>query len=201
MKLFLTSAGWSTDAIKQAFISLLPKPAKDCSILLIACVSSLEEQHWIDEEREELQSMGVENISVYNLLLEQASITTNHDVLCVCGGNTFAYLDRLRKTGMMDVIKQAVETNQSVYVGISAGSIIAGPDIEIAGWGSMGDQNEINLQNLQGFGLTNTAVFPHYTDEQEQEVRNFQTRVSYPVLALTDAQALMIEGQQQKLIS
>ncbi len=201
MKLLLTSAGWSTDAIKQVFLSLLPKPPQECSILLIACVQSLEEQHWIDAEKEELHSMEIEKISIYNLLEKTSPTEISMDVLCVCGGNTFVYLDRLRKTGMDQIIKQAITSDQSVYIGISAGSIIAGPDIEIAGWGSLGDLNEIGLQDLQGFDFTNTAIFPHYTSEQDQEVKEFQTHVSYPIVTLTDDQALLITDKKQTLIS
>jgi len=201
MKLLLTSTGWATDAIKQAFLSLLSKPPQVCSILLIACIESPQEQEWTEMEKEELHSMGIEKISVYNLLEEKAPAKTTADVLCVCGGNTFVYLDRLRKTGMDQMIKQAVTSNQSVYVGISAGSIIAGPDIEIGGWGSLGDPNEIDLQNLQGFGLTGTTIFPHYTPVQEQEVKEFQARVSYPIVTLTDDEALKIVDDHQETIS
>jgi len=201
MKLLLTSDGWSTDAIKQTFLSLLVKPPQECSVFLIVCVQSPEEQRWIDMDREELQSMGIEKISVYNLLEEKIPPQISADVLCVCGGNTFLYLDRLQKTGMDQVIEQAILADRSIYVGISAGSIIAGPDIEIAGWGSEGDMNERQLKNLKGFHLTDTAIFPHYKPEQKNEVESFCKKVSYPVLPVADGQALLITGEKQTLIS
>ena len=74
----------------------------------------------------------------------------------VCGGNTFKILHKLRETRLDVYITKQVEQG-ALYVGVSAGSIIAGPDIEIAGWGSEGDENEVNLQDLEGFNFTDIA--------------------------------------------
>jgi peptidase E len=90
--------------------------------------------------------------------------------------------------------------NKTLYFGISAGSIIAGPNIEIASWGSTGDTNDINLKDLTGLKLTKILVFPHFEDYLKGEVDEFRKKVDYPVIELKDSEALFIEGVKNKII-
>jgi dipeptidase E len=121
------------------------------------------------------------------------------DIIYVCGGNTFAILNKLRETKLDQFIIEAVN-NGTIYVGVSAGSIIAGPDIEIAGWGSEGDKNEINLKNLSGFNLANVGIFPHFHEELRSEVEEFKKKVSYEVIELTNGEAVLVKNNQVKKI-
>ena len=117
---------------------------------------------------------------------------SSYGVIYVCGGNTFVYLDRIRKTGLDQFIVNSVRSSRSIYVGVSAGSIIAGPSIEIAGWGSQGDSNDVGLRNLEGLNLTNMVIYPHYTEELKAEVDEFKQKYGYLVQELKDNQALRL---------
>jgi len=122
------------------------------------------------------------------------------DLFYLCGGNTFHIIHRLRATGLHKVIIAQVESGRSVYLGVSAGSIIAGPNIEIASWGSERDENEINLKDLSGFGFTDTAIFPHFRDELEDEVSEFRRRAAYPVREVGDGEAIYIEDGEEEFV-
>lgn len=50
------------------------------------------------------------------------------DVICFTGGDTQHLIRRIKDTGFDAIIKQMVYTNK-VYVGVSAGSLIATPNI------------------------------------------------------------------------
>ena len=63
-----------------------------------------------------------------------------------------------------------------MYVGISAESIIPAKTIEIAGWGSEGDENKIKLNNLQGLHLVNVVVLPHYKNKLKKELIAFKKK-------------------------
>ncbi len=53
------------------------------------------------------------------------------------------------------------------YLVVSAGSIIVGPDIEVA---SLGDPNDVNLDDLTGLKLVPYIITPHYNKKEESDV-------------------------------
>jgi dipeptidase E len=97
------------------------------------------------------------------------------DVLYMAGGNTFHIMDKIKKLGLFEKIKEIVN-NGKIYFGVSAGSIMAGPNIGIA---SPWDENDINLTDYTGFNFVNFAVSPHYTEEEIDLIRNRQKRIKY----------------------
>jgi dipeptidase E len=200
MTLLLTSDGISTEHLEKVLLGLLPKPPAISKLLLIALGRTELERSYIEGSKAELTDLGFRDVAVLNLADRETSIDPReYDVIHVCGGNTFAYLDRIRKLGLVEKIIEAVQKGV-VYIGVSAGSVIAGPDIEAAGWGSGGDPNDIELKDLAGLNLTRTVVFPHYRDEQQEEVAEFKKRVSYPVVELQDGQALLVQNQTETII-
>lgn len=199
-KLFLTSAGFTNKVLSEALLKELVKWPQDSSVLIIAYAQNEQEQFYVNESKKELENLGFKEIQVLNM---QNAVDVKglkkFDVVYVCGGNTFAILNKLRETKLDQFIIEAVN-NGTIYVGVSAGSIIAGPDIEIAGWGSEGDKNEIGLKDLTGFNLVDMAVFPHYHDELKKEVDEFKNKAEYRVEALTNDQAIFINEDQIQML-
>ncbi|MBU1255392.1 Type 1 glutamine amidotransferase-like domain-containing protein [Patescibacteria group bacterium] len=117
----------------------------------------------------------------------------------VCGGNTYYILKRFRETGLDKIVIELVNQGK-IYIGVSAGSVMAGPNIEIAGWGEDGDKNDVNLKDLTGFNFTNIAVFSHFEEKNRQEVKEFKKKVNYPVIELTDNQAVFVKGKNYIII-
>lgn len=202
MKLLLTSDGLSSKKIRKEFIKLSDKLLDDIKILLIY---SLVEKKHIKYTRAIVKSFVGLKIKKLNIILANISKKLNYrkfydvDIIYVCGGNTFYILDRLRKNKFDILIKNLVRKGKP-YVGVSAGSIIAGSSIEIAGWGSERDENNIHLKNLKGFDLTNIAVFPHFKSRLKQEVISFRKKVKYPIQVLRDREALLIINKKVRKI-
>jgi dipeptidase E len=192
MKLLLTSAGLHNKKVSDCFISNLPKKPEDCSALMIAYTQDNEMQLYVDESKKELISLGISNTTPFSLGEEKFKNEGQYDVIYVCGGNTFAILDRLRTLGMDKFIIDSLKDDKALYIGVSAGSIIAGPSIEIAGWGSEGDTNDIGLKDLTGLNLTNVSVYPHFESRLKREVEDFRHKVKYPVIELTDEEAVLV---------
>ena len=200
MKLLLTSIGLSNKKITDFFVSLLNKDLKKCSILIVAYVQDKKEQSYVDYSKKELVDLGIKDITYFNLKDNKFKDSKKYDVIYVCGGNTFSILNRMRITGIDSFIKKSMKNNKILYFGISAGSIIAGPNIEIASWGSIGDTNDINLKDLTGLKLTKISVFPHFEDYLNGEVDQFRKKVKYPVVELKDDEGLFVEGIKNKII-
>ena len=202
MKLLLTSAGLNNQHVIDAFISLLPKPPANCSVCMVEYSLNAVEQQYIDESEMELRDLGIKNIHVLHLQQEKIEDDLSvYDCIYVCGGNTYSILDRLRKTTLDQAIKHTINNNRTVYVGVSAGSILAGPDISIAGWGSEGDPNNVGLTDLTGFGFVDFSVFPHFKPKLASEVEAFQTKTNQRVVTLADEQAIVVENLRVTRIS
>ncbi len=208
MKLLLTSRGLSTPKLRKFFVSKLPKKPEECSLLLISTVESKDEEVWGKWAKNEIEKLGIKNITVFNLYKERmdSGLRRNDrgenkkfDVIYMLGGGTFSILKQLRKTGVDKFITKSVKNN-AFFLGISAGSIIAGPNIESAGWGSEADDNDVNLKNLVGLELTNIVVFPHYEDKLKKEIAEFQKKVNYKIIPIKDSEAVWIDGKKIKKI-
>jgi dipeptidase E len=198
--LFLTSAGFINQEISRAFLTELSKPVENTEVLVVAYAQNSQEEFYVNESKEELKNLGFKDITVVNMHhAVDVKDLANFDAIYVCGGNTFAILNKLRETGLDAFIISQVNSG-AIYVGVSAGSIIAGPDIEIAGWGSEGDKNEIGLRDLTGLNFTNIAVFPHFHEELRVEVKEFRAKVKYEVIELTNDQAVFVKDSAAKII-
>ncbi len=194
MKLLLTSSGLDSQKAKKEFLKLLNKPIGKTKVLMIFGVKNDEEMFYVNESKNELIELGINKLNILNANISDdisSGDFNDFDVIYVCGGNTYYILDRLRKTGFDELIINSVNKG-ILYIGVSAGSIIAGKDIEIAGWGSEGDENDIGLKDLRGFNFTDIAIFPHYEDRLKKEVDEFSKKVNYPVKVLKNGEFIVV---------
>ena len=196
-KLFLTSAGFTNSETTDILMEEIPKQAELCKVLMISCTQDETEESYVNESKNELRSLGFKDIKVLDL--HKPMKPDPADIVYVCGGNTFAILQKMKETGVDKFIIDSVNKG-ALYIGVSAGSIMAGKTIEIAGWGSTGDKNEVGLKDLTGFGFTDVAVFPHYQTSQKDEVAEFKKRATYPVIEITDNQMVFVRDNKAKKI-
>ncbi len=202
MKLILTSSGLETPKLRKNFLNMLERRAIEAKVVVVYTAQKPEHLIYVNNVGKELGKIGIlyPNVTYLNISSKKSSLSLrDYDVVYVCGGNSFYILDRIRKTGLNRAIRSFVR-NGGLYVGVSAGSIIAGKDIEIAGWGSDGDPNEISLRDLRGLHFTDIAVFPHYKTKLKREVKSFKKKVNYPVEAIKDKEAIVIKGRKIRRI-
>lgn len=194
----LTSAGWVNEKdgsvkpnIQSRFLSMLGKPARETKVLFIPTAA-------IDEEsikmaghcRDELLEAGIlnENITFYDLdgrLTAESALA--YDAVYFTGGNTGFLLNRIKETGFDVIIRKLVYANK-VYVGVSAGSIIAGRDISTAAMTEMAaDRN--------GLALVNAYISVHCSENMKP-----RTDLPLPHITLTDTQALVVTYDDYELI-
>jgi len=203
MKLLLTSDGLSNEKLQKTFLDLLEIPLKEIKILMIALPRSDREKYYIQETKKELWDLGIDpdNITMFSLKKRRMSDDdlSEFNVIYVCGGNNFFILNTLREIKFLQKIKQLVKKG-ILYVGVSAGSIMAGPSIEIAGWGSEADENDTESTNFSALNFTEITILPHYHKELEKEVNDFRKKFKLNTLPLMDGQALLINGKEEKVI-
>lgn len=82
------------------------------------------------------------------------------DAIYFGGGNTFYLLEKLQLAGALNLIRDFVARG-GIYIGTSAGSIVAGPDISPF---YMLDKARLapKLRGYKGLGLVDFVVLPHW---------------------------------------
>ena len=168
---------------------------------MVTYAQTPEEDGYVKEAEQEVNHFGFKNVLVVNMQ-NPADIDTlgDFDVIYVCGGNTFAILNKLRETGLDAFIINQIKS-RAIYVGVSAGSIIAGPDIETAGWGVSGDPNKIGMKDFKAFGLTDIIISPHFQEERRGEIEEWREKIKNRIIEITDDQAVWVENGLPKLLT
>ncbi len=201
MKLLLSSTGWEWNSkIKVEFLKLTDKKPSEIKVFLVNTADKKDgEWEYVRFIIGQLKNIGItsKNISIFSLNREiKKEDFKNIDIIYVCGGNTFHYLSGIRKTGLDKEIKRLVKKGVG-YFGVSAGSIVVGPSIDIA---SPFDENDINLKNLTGLKLTNIIISPHFDKKDKKIIKDFEIKNKCEVFRLADNQALLIKDGKKKLI-
>ncbi|MCL5430154.1 MAG: Type 1 glutamine amidotransferase-like domain-containing protein [Candidatus Marsarchaeota archaeon] len=201
-KLLLTSKGLDTEEIRNRCAVLLRHSTPEARILFIPTAMECKQAdefriNHINECRRQLTQMG---IKIGHIITFDSNSPPNGneikdiDAVYVCGGFAYYLLQRLRRVHFDKDIINLVRSG-ALYIGVSAGSILAGPDISIA---SLVDPNDFGLKNTVGLKLTHLIVNPHYTQEREADIRDFERNNRVSVTRITDSQAVLeIDGKAE----
>ena len=202
MKSLLTSDGFTNPEIANKFLELVGKPASNIRLGVVVpnAIESEIELYYYNLHMDIFSQVGLlkQNIQVINLEEKLIyKLLEGMDAIFICGGNTYYILSKMRQFGFNKYVRQYIERG-GVYIGESAGSIIAGPNIEVTAL--CGDINNICLEDLTGLGFIDTAILPHFEEKQNNDVKEFKSRVNYPVVTLSDSQAMLIIDNKEKII-
>lgn len=203
-KLFLASfASVSLDLITE----LLSKPPTELKVAYIPTAGDLyQEKFFVEADKEKLLSMGfsvirvdLKNKKIHELRSELQDI----DLILVAGGNTFYLMDQIKKSGF-DVLLPELLERGVIYIGSSAGSIICCPTLE--GGKRFDDFTAApDLANFDGMNLLHSVIIPHAQKEKYRDrITLAQTELKemgYETLALTDDEAIIVNGEEVKKVS
>ena len=200
-RLFLTSVGLPKET-RNYFLELLGKDPKGTLVAFIPTAADPEDDKWfVNAAKKEIKEIGMKIMEIDLKKEDKISLMeklSNCDVIYVNGGNTFYLLDWARKSGFNEVVKEQLK-NGKIYVGVSAGSIIPGPSIEIASWGD-GDRNIVNLNDLTGLNFVQFAISPHYVSEDRKLLEEMSKKVNYSIVALNNSQAVLVDGEKIRIV-
>lgn len=200
MKLFLSSAGIKPET-KEAFLKLLEKDPKQCTVAFIptAC-DPKPNKDYVQWTVDQLNDLGFRLFTVDLKGENEKSLyekLESADVVCVNGGDTFYLLDEINKSGFDKVIRRLLDKGK-VYMGVSAGTYIACPNIEMSHW-KHENRNTFGLKSLKALGLIDFLISVHYKDEFKDTVKKGAKETELPVAAITDQQAIVVDNDNISL--
>jgi len=219
MKLLLTSGGISNPSIAEALVGLLGKPIAESSALIIPTAiypfpdgaagawravcgqapSPLSEVGW--------KSLGVLELTALPSIQEESWIpmVRQTDALLVWGGDVMYLSYWMRQSGLADLLPSL---SDSVYVGVSAGSIVMTP---------YNCDAEFNLQYVpagsdraregdRALGLVDFALRVHldrdgFEDSSMANVETWASEIPAPTYAIDDQSALKVVDGAVEVVS
>lgn len=121
------------------------------------------------------------------------------DAVYVGGGNTFFLLKHMKRTGFFDLVKDAVAAGM-LYIGSSAGSVVATPDI---GYAEEIDDRTLGDGDDTGLAFVGFSILPHMDHETMGPPvrRQFEAWDGGQVFALKDGQAIVIRDNRIEVLS
>jgi dipeptidase E len=128
----------------------------------------------------------------------------NAEALFVGGGNTFRLLTALYRLDLVEPIRRRVAEGM-VYVGSSAGAIVAGPSL-----GTTKDMPIVEPPSFSALGLVPFQISPHYLDPdpasthmgetQEERIAQFLEENDRPVVGLREGAMLRVDDGEVSLV-
>jgi len=203
MKIILTS--FFADIFSEVK-KYLPDPKRSVVAFIPTAANVYDDKWFVNIDREKLVQMGYEVKDVDIANMNDAKIREELfgvDIIFVAGGNAFYLLEQVRKSGFDEIIKEK-RNSDVVYVGSSAGSLLACPSIDIAR--EFDDHMEApSLKDFLGLGLVDFLVLPHYgkekyLDKMKKVKKEWQDK-GFIVRTLRDDQAIVINNDNELLLT
>ena len=202
-QLFLTSA---SDFVMDDIVKKLPKNPKDYHIAFINTAAEVEagDHWWVRAEKEKLLQVGFK--------LDEFSITDksgpeieskllDKQIIYFCGGNTFFLLDQIIKTGCDKILTDKINGGV-IYIGSSAGSMIAGIRIDLVS--TIDDRSKAPDLKSTGLGIVDLTILPHWGSDifRREYLQGFESMYTegVKIITLTNQQFLWIKDDSINLI-
>jgi dipeptidase E len=133
-----------------------------------------------------------------------------HHFIWLAGGNVFLLRRALKYSGLDKYLGDAVRKNEVILGGESAGAIIMGPTLEYSEMDTDEDSPSFIPAAYdkkiiwEGFDFITYVPVPHYQDpDYGSEIDGYIRRLKHnniPYKAMTNDQAIIIDGFEQKLL-
>ena len=160
-RLFLTS---SFSSVAKLFEDFAGEPVNGKKIVFIPTASLVEKvRFYVDDDRKAFEKLGliIEELEISTANTEEiATALERNDYIFISGGNTFYLMQELKKKGADKLLMEQIN-NGKLYIGTSAGSIIASPTIEFVS--DMDETKKVpELTDYSGLHLVDFYFLPHY---------------------------------------
>jgi dipeptidase E len=193
--IFLTSTGLSSKGVYDKFKEIIDLKGFKKAVIITTASFGKENNQYSQLALSQLKSVGFNIFDFYDFENDGLKNLSEYNVIYVCGGNTFKLMKFAREMNFDKEIESLLKRD-GIYIGVSAGSLIVSPSIQIANE-IHPDVNEVGLTDFNGFNIIDLIIFPHYSSEFEEEIKSFEIKNNVKVERLTNSQAILVkEGEK-----
>lgn len=200
MKLLLTSNGLSNKAIAAALFELVGKKPESTSLVFIPTASNVKvgDKDWLIDDlinikKQNFKSVAITDISavpekIWRPQLEEA------DVLFFGGGDSYHLMRWINDSGLAKLLPEMLKTK--VYVGLSAGSTVTGPDLDLhlskTIYGGKAKKDSMLALGLVDFYCLSHLNSPEYALRNESNLKEAMREITRKTYVLDDQSALKV---------
>lgn len=163
MKLLLSSNGFSDQGISDALFELIGKNPENTNLVFIPTASNVVtgDKDWLIHDLINIDKQGFRSVAITDISAVPEKIwkpqLEEADVLFFEGGNEHFLMHWINESGLINFLPEMLKSK--VYMGLSAGSMVAGPDLDLRVTGIYGDG--IEAVSTAGLGLVDFYFLPH----------------------------------------
>lgn len=176
--------------------------------LFITTASEVEkgDKKWLKFDRNSMTDLGYD-LEDYTITGESSNEIAKKlkkvDGIVMAGGNTFFLLQQMQLSKSLKLFARFVK-NGGIYIGSSAGSIVAGPDIwPVRRFDVLSKAKKI--KGYKGIGLTDIVIFPHWGSDyfkdghlRKRMADNYN--LDHKIILLNDNQYLIVNDKNLQFI-
>jgi len=159
---------------------------------------------WVQKDRQQLARLGCESSTLDLARADGEDIDAalnGADGVFLTGGNSYLLLCHARRSGFAELVVPLVEAGKLLYVGTSAGAMLAGPDLGPAA--NLDNRREVpELESSRALGLVPFSVLPHDDDPEARAVHD-EIVAAHPTvrfIRLTDERAVLVRDAAAEVV-
>lgn len=190
--------------VKKEILQLLTKSPEKTNVAHITTAASPKKNpEYLYRDKKQMVEAGfqVEDIDIEGKNeKELRRILADKDIIYVQGGEGYYLLKHAYKSGFDKVVKDLLNEGK-IYIGVSAGSYILCPTLEMHHWKKKDkERNKYGLRSDKALNLVPFLITVHYKDEFQEDIKRGIEKSAYPVKVLRDDQAILIQDDKVKLV-
>ena len=190
-QIILVSTGLSSVAAKESLTRIFPNLKNKNAVLITTASEGKESNKWNILTKEQFLELGYEKVDFLDLEENPNVDLSEYQTIFVCGGTTFKLMKYVGQSNFKEEVIKCLNRG-GIYIGSSAGALIATPTIQIAGE-VVPDDNAVNLINLEGMGLVNFEILPHYEPSMDEEIEEYKKKTSREIKIITNDEIVEVQ--------
>ena len=190
--IILTSQGFYNKKIIDKFKELAKNVVNSPAVVISTASDEKNKNKWVKKAKDQLIEYGYSDVDIVDIEFESDKDLSRYKTIYVAGGNGFRLTKIAKATKFDEVIKQCIN-NDGIYIGVSAGSILLAPSIQLAAEFEP-EKVPSDMRDFSGLGLVPDTIMPHYEPGLESKLTDFEKKYGYKLVRLTNDNALIYEN-------
>lgn len=193
----------------NALRELVGKDFAEAKLVFIPTAANVEagDKWWLIKDFTKCKELGFAEVDIVDVAAVPREVweprLRNADVFLFGGGNTSYLMSQIKKSGLAAILPELLETR--VYVGISAGSMVASSDLKEKEMQRLYEEPIVDGASNEGLGLVDFLVVPHmdspYFPRASELIEEVAKDTDLPLYALDDQSAVKVVDGKVEVVS